>query len=225
MPFHPLTTILAPKKGIPPLAAARMQHWALFLSAYSYEISFHPTAAHSKADGLSRLLTVESDLPAAFVEATAVNLAQLEALPLRTSEIRVATRSDRLLSQVLHYLKYGWPDKIKECLLPYWRRRYKLTVEGDCVLWGLRVVVPTKLQSKVLAELHCGHPGVVWMKEVARSHVWWPKLDGAFEDRAKSCSACPDNKHLLPKAPLYCWPWPSAQWEHIHVDYAGPVMG
>ena len=77
----PLTTILGPKQGNLPMAAARIHCWALFLSAYSYEISFRLTATHSNAGGLSRLLIVESDLPTAFVEATAVNLAQLEALP------------------------------------------------------------------------------------------------------------------------------------------------
>ena len=36
----PLTTILGPKKGIPSLAAARLQRWALILSAYNYQIEF-----------------------------------------------------------------------------------------------------------------------------------------------------------------------------------------
>ena len=36
----PLTSILGPKQGIPPLAAARMQRWALLLSAYTYDIKF-----------------------------------------------------------------------------------------------------------------------------------------------------------------------------------------
>ena len=36
----PLTTILGPKKGIPSLAVARLQHWALILSAYNYQIEF-----------------------------------------------------------------------------------------------------------------------------------------------------------------------------------------
>ena len=51
----PLTTILGPKQGIPPVAAARMQRWALLLSAYSYSIKFRPTEAHCNADGLSRI--------------------------------------------------------------------------------------------------------------------------------------------------------------------------
>ena len=48
----PLLTILGPKHGIPPLAAARMQRWALLLSAYTYEIEFWPTNKHGNADGL-----------------------------------------------------------------------------------------------------------------------------------------------------------------------------
>ena len=43
---QPLTTILGPKQGIPTLAAARMQRWALQLSAYNYDIQFHRTQDH-----------------------------------------------------------------------------------------------------------------------------------------------------------------------------------
>ena len=51
----PLTTVLGPQNGIPPLAAARLQRWALMLSGYSYDIEFKPTRQHGNADGLSRL--------------------------------------------------------------------------------------------------------------------------------------------------------------------------
>ena len=51
----PLTTILGPKKGVPPIAAARLQRWALFLSAYNYRIEFKSTTAHANADCLSQL--------------------------------------------------------------------------------------------------------------------------------------------------------------------------
>ena len=46
---------LGPKQGIPPLAAARLQRWAVLLSAYTYDIQFKSTVAHGNADGLSRL--------------------------------------------------------------------------------------------------------------------------------------------------------------------------
>ena len=51
----PLLTNLGPKRGIPSLAAARMQRWSFLIPAYQYDIIFKPTAALCNADGLSRL--------------------------------------------------------------------------------------------------------------------------------------------------------------------------
>ena len=51
----PLVTLLGPKSGIPTLAAARLQRWAILLSAYQYEIEYRSTLKHANADCLSRL--------------------------------------------------------------------------------------------------------------------------------------------------------------------------
>ena len=37
----PLSTILNPRQTLPTLAAAKMQRWALLLTAYQYDIEFH----------------------------------------------------------------------------------------------------------------------------------------------------------------------------------------
>ena len=50
----PLVSILGPKKGIPILAAARMQRWALLLST-AMIIVYRSTKAHANADALSRV--------------------------------------------------------------------------------------------------------------------------------------------------------------------------
>ena len=42
----PLTAILGQKREIPPLAAARLQRWALILAAYQYNIQYKPTKEH-----------------------------------------------------------------------------------------------------------------------------------------------------------------------------------
>ena len=39
------------------------------------------------------------------------------------------------------------------------------------------------------------------------------------------CSGCHVNQKVPPKASLHPWEWPSAPWEHIHIDFAGPFMG
>ena len=221
----PLTTILGPKQGVPPLAAARMQRWALLLSAYSYDIQFRPTKEHANADGLSRLPLDGNSTEGNTSHPTVFNLKQLSALPVQAHEVAAATRADSLLSKLLTYLRTGWPKLVPDALTPFWRRKDALTVEGDCILWGCRVVIPDKLQAKVLDELHQGHPGVVRMKVLARNHMWWPGLDQAIEKQAKGCCACQATKHLPAKAPLHSWAWPTNPWERVHVDFAGPIFG
>lgn len=98
-------------------------------------------------------------------------------------------------------------------------------MECGCLLWGVRAVVPSKLQQQVLPELHQGHPGIVRMKNLARSYVWWPGLDSDIEGLVMSCSQCQTVKSAPPKAPLHPWVWPSRPWERIHVDFAGPFQG
>ena len=47
---RPLCKIFCQKDGIPPLAAARMQHWALLLSACHYKIEYIAGSANYSAD-------------------------------------------------------------------------------------------------------------------------------------------------------------------------------
>ena len=112
-----------------------------------------------------------------------------------------------------------------EAVRPYWHKRAELTIEGNCILWGVRVLIPTPLRERVVRELHRGHPGIVRMKSLARSHVWWPAIDKDLENCAKSCRDCQAIKNAPPKAPLHPWEWPTAPWKRIHVDFAGPVDG
>ena len=108
----PLAAILGPKKGIPTLAAARLQRWALLLSAYTYDIKFKPTSAHSNADGLSRLPLPEVTEESQTEDISIFNLSQIESLPVVVSEIRQATHSDLILSNVLKFTQQGWPQNV-----------------------------------------------------------------------------------------------------------------
>ena len=190
----PLTTIFGSKQGIPPLAAARLQRWALILSAYDYSIEFKPTGRHANADGFSRLPIMSKDSTTTS-EATIFNMKQVEALPVTTATLRSATKYDRILCKVLRYTKTGWPSVLPmECLRPYWNHRNELSVEDDCLLWGSRVIVPHRLQQEILNELHQSHPGIVHMKALSRSYFWWPTLDQDIESRVKSCLECQSHQ-------------------------------
>ena len=128
----PLTAILGPKKGTPPLAAARLQRWAILLSAYKYQIEFRSTTAHANADGLSRLPLTKPSLEGNSPEPGIFNISQIASLPVTASQLQTATRTDVLLSKVMRYTKHGWPTEVSEALLPFWRKRQEITVKNGC---------------------------------------------------------------------------------------------
>ena len=187
------------KKGIPALSAARMQCWALLLSAYTYDISYRSTKSHANADVLSRLPLEDSQTnDSCGVHFDSLfNFGQLEALPVTTKSITAATRTDPLLAKVMTYVNSVWPNHIAPELKPYCQRKHEITIKGNCLLWGIRVLIPKKLHQKILQELHLDHPG----KSLARSYVWWPNLDADIEVMVKSCLPVSLSNLLPPKLP------------------------
>ena len=105
----PLISILGPKQGISPLAAARMQRWALLLSAYSYNIRFLLTKSHSNTDGLSRLPLADDRKVGNPEDPSVFNVSQIAILPIQAAEVAKATCADPVLGKLLICLRQGWP--------------------------------------------------------------------------------------------------------------------
>lgn len=97
-------------------------------------------------------------------------------------------------------------------LIPSKTKLSHISHENDCLMWGIRVIVPTSLQSTLNTHYMKTHPG---MKSLARSYFWWNGMD---KTQAKSCAAAAPSV-----APLH----PS--WKRIHIDFeidfAGPFLG
>ena len=94
-------------------------------------------------------------------------------------------------------------------LSPYTRRKDELTIQNGCLLWASRIIVPPKLRSRLLAELHSTHAGSTRMKELARSYIWWPNLDKDLEQLSGSCPDCLSFRAAPSKADLHPWEWPT----------------
>ena len=77
--------------------------------------------------------------------------------------------------------------------------------------------MPPAGRARVLEELQQGHPGTSRMKTLARSVVWWPKMDFDIEAKVKQCFSCQEHQKTPPAAPLHPWDWPN--------DHAGPFLG
>ena len=63
------------------------------------------------------------------------------------------------------------------------------------------------------------------MKTLARSFIWWPKIDQDIENMSKSCELCLKTADNPPKANLHVWEWPQEPKLRIHADFLGPVDG
>ncbi|XP_029141632.1 uncharacterized protein K02A2.6-like, partial [Protobothrops mucrosquamatus] len=93
------------------------------------------------------------------------------------------------------------------------------------LLWGSRVVIPASLRSRILLSLHEGHPGIVRMKALARSHLWLPGLDKTIEAQVHGCQVCQQSRPEMPQAPVHRWEETQTPWSRVHIDYAGPFQG
>ncbi len=82
---------------------------------------------------------------------------------------------------------------------PYFVRKDELTVEENCLLKGMQVVIPPNLEEKVIRLLHETHLGIVRMKALARSYVWWPGIDKSLEYVTKQYQECQTNHKEDPR--------------------------
>lgn len=224
-----LVRIFGPTKGIPKMAAKRLQHYAIFLSAFNYKIK-HIKTNNNPADYLSRNPD-NKECPSQHVHPIFYVDNLMHVLYANSSDIgylnfkiiQENTKKDQLLSKIIEYCRTGWPNKnlIKSELLPFYNRKTEISVDQGCLLWGHRVIIPETNQKAVLKSLHKTHFGIIRMKEVARSYFWWPNLNSEIENIGKSCLICLSNLKNPIKSPQ-SWPTPPTAWYRLHADFLGP---
>ena len=101
----------------------------------------------------------------------------------------------------------------------------ELSVENEVIMWGYRVIVPTKVRSRLLSELHSTHEGVTKMKSNARAHFWWPSLDKVIERVVSECRICTILRPGPNKSTLISCVKSNYFYERIHADFLGPIKG
>ena len=220
----PLQHLFSESRPVPAMASARLQRWALTLSAYNYTIAYKPGESHANADVLSRLPLPEAPQDIPLPGETILLLDSLHE-PVSATKIKQWTDRDPLLSSVRRMVQQGWRYSSDEKVRPFARRKDELSVQDGCLLWGSRVVVPQAGRGPVMEEIHQGHPGIARMKSLARGIVWWPGIDADLEGKVKDCHECQANRKSPASAPLHPWEWPARPWARIHIDHAGPFQG
>jgi Integrase zinc binding domain len=156
-----------------------MLHYAQFLSGFDYEIRYRKTGDYSNADFLSRF-PIEKTRPSVD-EVAVFQLRQIETLPITKQQLQTETRKDPELRDLFNSLIAG--NSTSDYNLHY-------SVHDGCLMYGIRVVIPTSLRASVLDELHIGHMGISKMKSLARSYCYWRNIDADIEQMVKACRSC-----------------------------------
>ena len=221
----PLVHIFGAKK-MPDMGTSRIIRWALFLMEYDYEIIYRKTSEHSNCDMLSRLPVTTKHTEDEDLNAVVCAL-NLETTCIDAETIRVETKKDPVLSKIATFILDGWPitSPDSELMIAYWRRKDELSMELGCVLWGARVIIPTKLKQFVLEMLHLTHPGSPGMKNLARSYVWWPSMNNDIDNLVRTCETCSKHSKSAPTVGEHPWSKPQGPWQRVHMDFAGPFAG
>lgn len=150
----PLQHLFQESKGIPTLASARLQRWALTLGAYDYAILYKPGPAHANADVFSRRPLPDTPPQENTPGEITLSINMLQSLPVTAKDVRSWTARGPTLAKVHTMFSSGWKDGTDPSLKPFTQRRDELSLDDGCILWGSRVIVPPQGREKVLQKLH-----------------------------------------------------------------------
>ncbi|CAB3993653.1 Hypothetical predicted protein [Paramuricea clavata] len=98
-------------------------------------------------------------------EETVLLMELLETTPIRAEQVKNLAKRTPVLAGVLKFPKQGCPSKCPNAeLRPYFQRRDELSVQDDCIFWG--VVVSPQGRRQVVEELHETDSGICKMNSL-----------------------------------------------------------
>lgn len=112
----PLKGIFNPNKTIPPMAAARIQRWALLLDNYQCVLEYRKGTDNVNADALSRLPLQTSEESKGLQENPEYVLYTdfLTSKAIPAQDLIQLTNLDPTLQQVKQWIVQGWPNILGE---------------------------------------------------------------------------------------------------------------
>ncbi|KAL5503296.1 hypothetical protein EMCRGX_G010223 [Ephydatia muelleri] len=193
---------------------------------------------HGNADVLSRLpvgpdITFDGEESEADVDMVCtIRVISLQLNPTDPGVLAKESAKDPVIANVMRYSREEWPtkatsdDQAQDYSVELFRKlSVSLSTLHGCLLHGTRVVVPPSLQPQVLELLHLGHFGIQRMKQLARTAVYWPRIDTDIANQCHRCQTCVEHQTKPAKPANHPWMLPEKPWSRIHVDHAINFLG
>ena len=195
------------------------------LNAISDALSRHPVEKPTSEDEAAGKL-ISNQLSSMIIRAiTSTEEDGTPASPFEDaalSAVRAASERDSEMSALREAVMSGFPDHKSEVvphLRQYWNMRDRLAVDGDLVLCGQRVVIPSSMRKDVLKKLHASHQGEERTKRRARQVAYWPGIDNDITNVVKGCQECRLHLPRQQKEPIIQMPLPSRVFEVVSTDF------
>ena len=159
-------------------APAQLQRMLLHLQQYDLIIMYRPGKEMLLVDTLSHLPSrtkteIKLDLRVDAISTFAFSQRCL-------TKIAAETQWDPILSMVHWLTLNGWPDRqghVPQAARFYWSFQDELSIDGDLLTKGERVVIPPSCRDSIMVDLHGSHAGINKAMDLARMCVYWPGME------------------------------------------------
>ncbi|XP_059095941.1 uncharacterized protein LOC131890587 [Tigriopus californicus] len=95
----------------------------------------------------------------------------------------------------------------------------ELSLDGNLILRGSRIVIPPPAIKNILSLLHSSHQGIERTKRRARQIVFWPGFNSDIANMVEACSECAYFRPSNPPEPLIQMDHPSRPFEMVSADF------
>lgn len=227
---RPLVSICN-RKRLDEVENQRLLRCLLKIVDFDFVVEWLPGKSNTTADCLSRSPTAvpeDDDTKLADEVSCMIATARLVAADdadytLRMSALKETADDDLEYQLLKQQIQVGFPNHKRDLNLilhPYWQVHENLLISDDnFVLLGTRLVIPKKMRSQVLEDLHASHKGIEGTKNRARLIVYWPNVDEHIQQKCQSCELCQFDRPSLPREPIKHLPIPTRAFQILSADW------